>query len=191
MFTGGSPQMLCVHTQQQEAFSATGDSSTLVFASSTSVGTADTSLDPNTSKYSLVVRRRCKAFPRNNRKSMLSKGLQMQSVFAPQPKAKDDTQNTELTAECVRCKLAFRRSCRPNAPSAAPDDFAPTVLAVMRQALTSDPGQTSTTSPGTVGTSTAFCAVWLVGICCCNTNVTSTILSMRWPCGTSTVLCTF
>ena len=48
------------------------------------------------------------------------------------------------------------------AATAAPGDSAPTVLAVMRQALTSDRGHTSNTSAGTAAT--AFCTVWMMGI---------------------------
>ena len=60
---------------------------TPVFASMVSASTGDTSVDSNTSKCSLVIRGRCKAFPRDNRTRMLgSKCLQMQSVFRPNRK---------------------------------------------------------------------------------------------------------
>ena len=45
MYTGGTQQMKGVPTQLQEAYTATGGSSALVFASTTSSGTADTTIN--------------------------------------------------------------------------------------------------------------------------------------------------
>ena len=86
------------------------------------------------------------------------------------------------TEHAYTVDLQSSGSAASNGTSGAPDDSAPTVLAVLNPALTSDFGHTSNTSTGTLDTSTVFCTVRLLNTGCCKTAVTSTILSMCWTC---------
>ena len=109
-------------------------------------GTADTCIEFDTSKCSLLVRHSCKAFPRHNKRRVLG--------FQRFPNSQQNAYTVDLQSSGAAVS---------NAASAALDDSAPTVLTVVKQALTSDFGHTSITSTGTVDTSTVFCTVRLLG----------------------------